>query len=112
MIEKSWTLALDIVARPGSLPVLIAVDKATGDYTLYQLGGDWLADAVSPIIAALEREIDACGECPTVIEADHSITFCHPDLHAWAAAKGIAWTARSPSPIVEALIRQHAMDWA
>lgn len=112
MAVKSWTLALDIFARPGALPVLIAVDKDTSEYSVYQLDGDWMHDAVSPIIEALEREIESCGECPTSIEADGSITFCHPDLHAWASEKGIAWHIRSPSPIVEALIRQHALDWS
>lgn len=109
----TFVLALDIVARPGKRPVLIVVDKGASDYSIYKIDGCCAsADAITGIIAAIEREIEIAGEVPDCIETDNSITFSSPDLHEWLAAKGIAHRSPPPSAIVEALIRQHAPDWA
>lgn len=110
--EKSFTLALDIVAIPGKRPVLIVVDKGTSDYSIYEIDGHPGAVAVAGIIAAIEREIEIAGEVPDRIETDNSITFSSPELHGWLAAKGIAHRSPPPSAIVEALIRQHSPEWA
>lgn len=108
-----FVLALDIVASPGKRPVLIVVDKGTSNYSIYEIDGCCAsADAITAIIAAIEREIEIAGEVPDCIETDNSITFSSPDLHEWLVAKGIARRSPPPSAIVEALIRQHAPDWA
>ena len=110
--EKPFILALDIVASPGKRPVLIVVDKSTSDYSIYEIDGCCAsADAITAIIAAIEREIENAGEVPDMIETDNSITFSSPDLCEWLAAKGIARCFRAPSAIVEALIRQHSPEW-
>lgn len=107
-----FVLALDIVASPGKRPVLIVVDKGTSDYSIYEIDGCCAsADAITGIIAAIEREIEVTGAVPDCIETDNSITFSSPELHEWLTAKGIGRSFRSPSAIVEALIRQHSPEW-
>jgi hypothetical protein len=107
-----FVLALDIIASPGKRPVLIVVDKGTSDYSIYEIDGCCAsADAITAIIAAIEREIENAGEVPDCIETDNSITFSSPELHEWLTAKGIARRSPPPSAIVEALIRQHSPEW-
>lgn len=112
MADTSYTIALDIFARRGKRPILIAVDAATSDYSIYELGAAPDADTVAEIIEALEREIEIAEECPVAIETDHSIHFSSDVLHRWLFKKGIVHRYRPLAPIVEALIRQHAPEWA
>lgn len=106
--DTNFVIALDIVARLGKPPILIVVDKGTADYSIYQLGDDTTGE----IIAALEAEIDTAQELPVAIETDNAICFSALGLKAWLGAKGIEHRYRPLAPIVEALIRQHSMDWA
>lgn len=105
--EPNFVIALDIFARPGKRPVLITVDKGTADYSIYELGTDTTAD----IIAALQREIDTAEEKPAAIETDNAICFCASELAVWLQMHGIEHRFRPMMPIVEALIRQHSMEW-
>jgi hypothetical protein len=105
--NPSFVLALDIFARPGKRPVLIAVDKQTADYSIYELGDD----ATTDLIAALEREIKTVEEVPVAVETDNAICFCAAPLQQWLGTMGIEHRNRPIAPIVEALIRQHSADW-
>lgn len=105
--DANFVIALDIVARRGKPPILLVVDKGTADYSIYELGADTTGD----IIAAIENEIEAAGEAPVSIETDNAISFSCPGLHEWLTAKGIEHRYRPLAPIVEALIRQHSMNW-
>ena len=107
-INPDFVLALDIFARPDRRPVLIAVDKQTADYSVYELSTDTVAD----IISALKQEIDGVEEIPAAIETDSAICFCHRELAAWLAMMGIEHRFRPLTPIVEALIRQNSTDWS
>ncbi len=112
MADAPFTLALDIVARHGKRPILIVVDQATTDYSIYELGDDPDADRVGEIVEALEREIEIAGEMPAAVLTDNSITLSSAGLQAWLDAKGIEHCYRSPHALVTAVIRQHAPDWA
>ncbi|QUM72217.1 integrase catalytic domain-containing protein [Sphingopyxis granuli] len=105
--DTSFVVALDVYARRGQPPILIVVDRGTSDYSIYELGDDMTGE----IIAAIEQEIEAAGECPVAIETDNAICFSDDALHAWLEAKGIEHRYRQPAAIVEALIRQHSMNW-
>lgn len=111
MADNEFVLALDILARPGKHAILIAVDKGTSDYSIYEIDAHPEAVAISGIIAAIQREIEGAGETPVAIETDNSRTLSSPDLQRWLDERGIARRFRSPAAIVEALIRQHAPDW-
>lgn len=106
--DTSFVAALDIFARRGKPPILIVVDQGTADYSIYELGDDTTAD----IIAAIETEIASAGESPVAVETDNAICFSSPELHGWLQSKGIEHRYRQLNPIVEALIRQHSMNWA
>lgn len=106
--NPDFVLALDIFARPDRRPILIAVDKQTADYSVYEMSTDTAAD----IISALEREISVAEELPVAIETDSAICFCGLELRAWLAMKGIEHHFRPLMPIVEAIIRQNSADWS
>ncbi|MGR4892248.1 hypothetical protein ACIPPQ_14570 [Sphingopyxis sp. LARHCG72] len=112
MADNEFVLALDIFARPGKRAILIAVDNATSDYSIYEIDAHPEAVAISGIIAAIECEIEGAGETPVAIETTGSRTLSSPDLQRWLDERAIGRRFRAPSPIVEALIRQHAPDWA
>lgn len=105
--DTRFVVAMDIFARRGKPPILIVVDKGTSDYSIYELG----ADISGEMIAALESEIETAGETPVAIETDNAICFSSPSLHEWLDAKGIEHRYRPLAPIVEALIRQHSVNW-
>jgi hypothetical protein len=100
-------MALDVFARRGKRPILIVVDKGTADYSIYELGDDTDVE----IVKAIQHEIDVAEERPVAIETDNAICFSSGFLHGWLASNGIEHRYRPLSPLVEALIRQHSMDW-
>lgn len=106
--DLNFVIALDIVARTGQSPILVVVDKGAADYSICQLGDDTTGE----IITALEAVIETSQQLPVAIETDNALCFSALGLQEWLGAKGIEHRYRPLPPIVEALIRQHSMDWA